>query len=328
VAASILISPHSSAELLNTVEALHALAAEWRSIWQMDRAATPFQHPDWLIPWTVHVWRGGELRVVAIREEAKLVGLVPFFLWGYGSGNIRLSLLGSGISDYLDAIGEVRGNVQTWIGSNSEWDVCDFQDIRPASPLLAGLPQAEATVCPVLQLEGSMDAQLARADAKLRRSLRTAENRLRAAGRVEFVRADTSNCEALLDRLFALHNNRWNERGETGMFSTTALRAFHHQVVRRFSEEGILRLYGLLLNGECIAVQYNFAAKSRVYAYQAGFDPAWGHASPGSVLLAHSIEDAIREDAYEFDFLRHAENFKYAWGARDTFVYHVVIPRK
>ena len=41
------------------------------------------------------------------------------------------------------------------------------------------------------------------------------------------------------------------------------------------------------------------------------------------MLLARSIEEAIAEGAREFDFLRHAESFKYAWGAEDTFTQRV-----
>ena len=334
VAASIITSAHLSTEVLDKPEALERIAAEWRSIWIRDKTATPFQHPDWLIPWTRHLWSGGKLRVLAIRENTRLVAVVPFFLWGFGSNRVTLSALGSGISDYPDITcsdsltptSELRENIRDWIRGDSEWDICDFQDLRPSSLLFEDAARAEPTVCPVLSLENTIEAQLAQADANLRRSVRTAEKRLRATGRVEFVRADCHNCEALLDRLFELHTGRWLERGESGMFSTAALRTFHGEVVRRFSEAGTLRLYGLLVNGECIAVQYNFAAKGRVYAYQAGFDPAWAHSSPGTVVLAHSIEDAIRERAREFDFLRRAEDFKYAWGAHDTYVYHLVIP--
>jgi CelD/BcsL family acetyltransferase involved in cellulose biosynthesis len=222
----------------------------------------------------------------------------------------------------------VREIVHNSIRRNPEWDVCDFQELRPCSLLFEHTARAQATVCPVLSLEDTMEAQLARADASLRRSLRTAAKRLSAAGRVEFIRADRHNCEALLDRLFELHSGRWHERGESGMFSTAALRAFYGEVAHQFSEAGMLRLYGLLVNGECIAVQFNFAAKGRVYAYQAGFDPIWSRSSPGSVGLAHSIEDAIRERDREFDFLLHAEDFKYAWGARDTYVYRFVIARR
>jgi CelD/BcsL family acetyltransferase involved in cellulose biosynthesis len=35
------------------------------------------------------------------------------------------------------------------------------------------------------------------------------------------------------------------------------------------------------------------------------------------VIVAHAIEQAVREGATTFDFLRGAEDYKYAWGAKD-----------
>jgi CelD/BcsL family acetyltransferase involved in cellulose biosynthesis len=39
--------------------------------------------------------------------------------------------------------------------------------------------------------------------------------------------------------------------------------------------------------------------------------------SPGTQIVAHAIEEAVREGAEEFHFLRGGEAYKYAWGAVD-----------
>ena len=39
--------------------------------------------------------------------------------------------------------------------------------------------------------------------------------------------------------------------------------------------------------------------------------------SIGTVILAHAIDEAVREGCITFDFLRGAEDYKYAWGAQD-----------
>jgi CelD/BcsL family acetyltransferase involved in cellulose biosynthesis len=329
VAASVLTSGKLSTVLIDTVDGLDALEPEWKSVWAADPSATPFQSPEWLIPWTRTLWGGGRLCVLALKEDDRLVALAPFFLWGYGQRPLTLSLLGAGISDYLDMIAlpeaahAAAEAVLDWIDAFPEWELCDFQDLRPGSRLLLG-DRTEFTVCPVLTLADSMTTQLAAADPHLRRSIRQAEKRLQSAGRVEFIRGDAQDCDALLDRLFELHTGRWQQRGEAGMFSTSKLREFHRSAAARLAAAGMLRLFGLAVEGEVIAVQYNFAAKDRVYAYQAGFDPAWGKLSPGSVLLAHSIEDAIADGAREFEFLRQREDFKYAWGAVETHIYRVI----
>ena len=338
VATRVLPSNEMATEVVDSVEGLEWLANQWRELWWADPSATPFQSPDWLIPWTRHLWGGGKLRVFTVRQYGRLTALAPFFLWGFGGRPqvLRLSFLGSGISDYLDMVcapecaAEATGAVLARLtDGEAEWDVCDLQELRACSPLLrcAGVKHNGCSVCPMLPLRGSLREQLRGVDGTFRRSLRTAEKRLRERGAVEFVRADAGSCDRLLHRLFELHAGRWYERGERGMFATDRLRAFHRETAARFCAQGILRLYGLMVDGQPVAVQYNFAAKRRAYAYQAGFDVAWGRESPGAVLLAHSIDDAIAEGAREFDFLRRPEPFKYAWGAVDAFTSRLVFGR-
>jgi CelD/BcsL family acetyltransferase involved in cellulose biosynthesis len=67
----------------------------------MERA-TPFQSPDWLIPWWRHLG-SGELRAVALYCGNKLTGLLPLYSETGGNGSL-LRFLGTGISDYLDCI--------------------------------------------------------------------------------------------------------------------------------------------------------------------------------------------------------------------------------
>jgi CelD/BcsL family acetyltransferase involved in cellulose biosynthesis len=68
-------------------------------------------------------------------------------------------------------------------------------------------------------------------------------------------------------------------------------------------------------NGRTIAVQYNFRRERRYFCYLSGFDPAHARSSPGAVLLAETIRQAIEEGGQEIDF-RRREEFPYQWGAR------------
>ena len=81
---------------------MEQLEPQWRALWESDCRATPFQSPDWLIPWTRHLWGGGKLRLLVFYRGSSLAALAPLFQWGIESA--CLSFLGSGISDYLDLI--------------------------------------------------------------------------------------------------------------------------------------------------------------------------------------------------------------------------------
>src|SRR3954454_7806777 len=90
-------------ESIDSLQVLEALEPEWRELWQRDAAATPFEGPDWLLPWTRHLWGGGRLRILGVRDGRELVALAPLFFWGYGGCPevIRVSFLGAGITDHL-----------------------------------------------------------------------------------------------------------------------------------------------------------------------------------------------------------------------------------
>jgi CelD/BcsL family acetyltransferase involved in cellulose biosynthesis len=319
-------------QILETQDAIEAIEPAWRDLWERDPAATPFQSPDWLVPWMLHLWGGGTLRVLAMRDGGRLVAVVPLFLWGYGSQPriVRVSLLGAGISDYLGMTADpefadaAARSLYEWLADTTdEWNACDLEELRPGSALLGAQPpetfavdHSPCSVCPVLTLPRDFDTLYESLDGRFRRNLRTAEHRLAGAGTSEIVQA-ARDCSELMDALFRLHSTRWRERGESGMLSAAALLRFHRETAERMFRCGTLRLAGLRLDGEIIAVQYNIFAKGCCYYYLSGFDPAYGRYSPGALLIAATIRQAFEEGARELDFLRNGEGFKYQWGARD-----------
>lgn len=216
------VSGELALEVVDSIDSLEALEPEWDRVWQSDPDATPFQRPGWLLPWTRHLWGGGKLRILALRHGDRLTAIAPFFVWGSGgSGGVRLSFLGSGISDYLGPVcmpefrAEASAAILRWLlEPEAEWSVADLQELRPSSPLLQTahvehLDSFECSTCPVLRLRHSFSEQLSALDPHLRRSLQTAERRLRASGELEFVRGGEQNYADLLDSLFELHARRW-----------------------------------------------------------------------------------------------------------------------
>ena len=311
---------------LTSPESIAALAPQWAELWaQTD--ATPFQHPAWLIPWTTNLWRGGKLFVLRVSDDNHLVAVAPLFQWGY-PGTVQLSWLGAGITDYTDLLtsrgAEAAEAILDYLQKHGDWNIANLEEIRAGSPLLKlGLPAEPCSVCPVAALAAGIEDHLSTLDNKFRTDLRRAENRLRRSGELRI----ETNEPCLLDHLFRLHANRWHERGQDGVLGSARLQKFHRETAEAMQKAGLLRLYGLFLNDECIAVQYNLVAKGTAYAYLAGFDPAWGKSSPGAVLLKHSISAAIEEGVREFDFLRQPETFKYQWGAKDRPNYRLTLRR-
>jgi CelD/BcsL family acetyltransferase involved in cellulose biosynthesis len=64
------------------------------------------------------------------------------------------------------------------------------------------------------------------------------------------------------------------------------------------------------VDGVPIAALYGWLIGGRWSYYQAGFDPAWSRHSPGFLMLAETIREAIEDGASEYDMLLGEEAFK------------------
>jgi glycosyltransferase involved in cell wall biosynthesis/CelD/BcsL family acetyltransferase involved in cellulose biosynthesis len=317
---------------IRTLDALEGLHSEWSVLWKQDRQATPFQSPQWLIPW----WRqfgSGELRVIAVRQHSKLIGLLPCFIpIDRSIGRRQLLLLGTGNSDYLGGIFSTEhresaaSTALEFLSKEDFWDECDFLQLRSDSVLLekdTGLltNRTDSENCPILSLpENSADLSK-HVPASMLKYLEYCRRRIRRIGKFETFSATTGNLDSLRAALFRLHTERWTTQGHPGVLSTTLVESFHAESMRQLIELGVLRLFALALDGEIFAVLYAFAdmrpCVRRFFYYLSGFSPGYKACSPGVLAIGHAVYEAINEGALEFDFLRGREAYKYDWGARD-----------
>lgn len=141
---------------------------------------------------------------------------------------------------------------------------------------------------------------------------------LRRTRRSEEIAAD-------LGILFRLHDARWAERPDSSSFSDPAIRAFHLEFARAALERGWLRLSVMEVDGVPIAALYGWLIGGRWSYYQAGFDPAWSRHSPGFLLLAETIREAIDDGASEYDMLLGDEAFKRRFATSSRRVRTVVL---
>src|SRR3954467_15512934 len=88
--------------MVRDLATLRGVADEWRELWKACPTATPFQSPEWLLPWW-SAFEPGELLTVVCRADGRLVGLAPLYMEDGALGR-RVLPLSIGISDYLDVL--------------------------------------------------------------------------------------------------------------------------------------------------------------------------------------------------------------------------------
>jgi len=304
-------------ELITTAADLSALAPAWDALWRRSPESTPFQSPQWLLPWLTHFGAGGEVATVATREGEGLTSIAPLYVLREDDESLGL-LLGTGVSDYLDVLGDGAAALDAL--HTIDCQLWDLQQLRPSSTLLStALPEGLAEhvedqePCPVLRIEGLESLLSTHARKKLRYYGRS----LARLGEVGVEEATEDNLDALLETLYVLHAARWRRRNLPGVLADAATQQFHREVARNFLRAGALRMYATRVEGRIVAVFYGFAHGGTVYYYLSGYEPELEKLSIGTLIVAHALERAILDGATTFDFLRGAEEYKYAWGASD-----------
>lgn len=316
-------------EVLREDAQLRALEPEWKALWERDPQATPFQSPEWLLPW----WRqfGGELRAVTIRQSGRLIGLLPFYIYcDWRSGMRQCLLIGVGTTDYLDGIfapecsvDNVRSAMRL-LCAEPEWDAITVSQLRTESKLcqaFRGNDESQSTWFESESCARMRAMPMVELPAKIRRNVRYYRNRALARDELRFTLADQTNYLDCFDTLQRFHAERWQARGERGVLADRRMAAWHQESMPLLLEAGMLRLYCLALGRQPIGTLYAVAdpaglpgrVERKAYFYLTAHSARHAELSPGTLLCAMAVEHAANEGVLTIDMLRGEENYKNFW---------------
>jgi CelD/BcsL family acetyltransferase involved in cellulose biosynthesis len=336
---------------LETTEAgLCDLEQVWVAL-QREALETPlFFTWEWLVTWWKHFGGQQQLWVLTARDaQNRLRGILPLMRDQIKLGPLpldRLAFLGSGsvCPDHLDVVAKpgdhepVCDAFAAFLREHKdEWDILDLDGLSENAALLQYLiatgvrfQKINSVVCPYIPLLDDWDSYAQ--DSLSRRERKTLRNRQRRLNRDhpglgEFHRVtDAAELDTAMDWLIQLNLERWQDKGETSAFGRSRFAEFHHSISSVALERDWLRLYQLRVADEVVAAEYGFLYQGVFLDYQSGFSPDWHIYSPGRLLQAFAIEEAIHERAREFDLMRGAEDYKYTWTDQQKNDLRIVIP--
>ncbi len=322
-------------EEITASPALHNLAEEWSRLWRRCPGAGIFQTPEWNLAWWDHLGHG-QLWTLALRRLGELVGLAPLFIYVDPQGVRRVLLVGTSITDEMDLLLDPLHEEDTLYAickhlsiHSDRWDVCDWQELNAASILLRlktaeplALSIEQSDICPIIPLPSTVEMFRQSLSPGLRRNLVRYREKLRGEGEVRFETVcEPARLDEYMEALIRLHQARWQDDPEQGMLRTGKIRDFHRAVAIALARSGFLRFHGLWAGESLVAIVYAFVGQNRAYSYLGGYQPELSQYSLGTLIMGYSIEQAAREGAREWNFLRGSEPYKYTWGARDRLNY-------
>ena len=323
-------------DILSDYSRFAQLEGEWEAWGQELPGTTPFQVPQWQLTWWRH-FGSGELRVMVFREREEMAAIIPCFLHCW-NGKRQMTLIGSGISDYLEplirpgAADAVLTALSNYLDANGEWDVCVWQDLCDASPLIRleghrfRVERFPETECSAIRLSADFDEYWQARSYDLKRNLRRYRARAETEVKLELAVTDKAD-ETLIDTLIALHAKRWRKHGQPGMVEANASADFLRDAAPRLAGRGMLRLFSLRASSEVIAVIFAMPRGRSIFAYLTGFSPDWDKFGIGRILLYEALRYSSAQGYERWDFLRGNENYKSSWGAEKIARSRIVVTR-
>ncbi|MBM3128964.1 MAG: GNAT family N-acetyltransferase [Chloroflexi bacterium] len=323
-----------------------ALEPEWNALLARSASDTIFSTNEWQRTWWRH-WGTGDLRVITLREDdGPLLGIAPLFAETESDGARVLTLVGCvDVSDYLDLI-VARGAEERVYAALLDtlaradfpaWEclrLCTLPAASPANAQLKSLAKARGwrvqhhlhDVAPWIDLPETWDAYLETLDKKQRHEVRRKLRRVEEAqARWYTIDAADALAQAVAD-FIELHKQ---SRPDKNVFMDARMREFFGAMARVLFARGWLQLSFLEIAGARAAAIMNFVYRNDIMVYNSGYDPVqYGAYSPGIVLFARSIQDAVAAQRRRYDFLRGNEEYKYRFGARDAQVMELQISRQ
>jgi len=183
-----------------------------------------------------------------------------------------------------------------------------------ADPIAAGLEEAGLSPtaevhesAAIVELPPDYEEYLAQLDKKQRHETRRKNRRFTEAIGVPRLQRQTG--DLAVARFAAMHRLA---EGEKGSFMSAEM----EQLFASFHGEAgavVDFLYGE--GPEPVAAAFGFEDTAAYYLYNSAYDPGEGAASPGIVLVAELIRQALESGKDRFDFLKGDEIYKYRLGA-------------
>jgi CelD/BcsL family acetyltransferase involved in cellulose biosynthesis len=306
--------------VLSSFEETEPLRADWDALVARLGASAHLDHDSCAV-WWKHYGRGRRLRVLALHDRDRLVGVLPFAVRRAWLGPVWLEMASLVGSDSTLVVHDVPVEPERAEAAFTaalehllEGERCDAVRLAPLScrvPQDAAVRAAtaqlgaraslarDAVVAPhtVFELPASFDAYLASLDKNHRGNYRRS---LQALERTFAVKRDVvtacDSVETEFPRFKDLHDRQWRADNRLGHFGDWPdSEHYHHDLVRRLGPSGRARFVRLSVEHEPVSYQlcYGRGASLAWFLPARVADKAFERYSLGRVGLVQMIEHAI-----------------------------------
>ncbi len=323
----------------------------WDELALASRGSTIYHTHQWARLWLEHFGTDIELRLFALHQGDRLVGLLPMKLASQRLGRVfcrrrlvPLSAASPPAPQYLGPLldptcdGEGLALFARALSTQREADAICFENYLPLQPAAALVERiALERQASIVRWEGeaswsaplaaSLDQYLQTLPRKLRKNLISARNRFAktAGGRIEGIH-DMDGAEAAVE---AFRSHSIARLGSKGLDSTMAdprMARFFHELILESLALGRGLYFSAWVGDRCIGTIFGLRFGSWIGYYNGSFDPDHAALSPGTLLIDALSQAAIELGHRRLDMLAGFGDYKRRWGGESTLLQFATVP--
>jgi CelD/BcsL family acetyltransferase involved in cellulose biosynthesis len=343
-----LCQPLDTAVLRDTSK-FASLQAEWDELYDSCPSATPFQSWEWLYSWWEAYEEAYDLRLITLRQEGILVGLLPLMVRRWPSlgrllliGGDKMTLYSDVMTPYKDILireGWEEPVAQAGARALKEldgWSVADLQELMPDAAAW-GLfrnwdgPKTSVPITDyvLMRAYSSWEELLSSLSRKLRKTARRTLRRMEEDG-LRCQPATPEDAGRAARTLVDLHRELWRGRRIAPEHLTPRYEAFMEAAARRMSERGIGRISEFRRDdGEVLVSQFLVFDKDFVGVYVTGAsDEASRRYQFETLSNWDALEVARGKSSQYVSFMDGATPDKLRWASEVVSSHRITLGRK
>ncbi len=316
------------------LEAIEALAPEWRGLCEEGPANFPFYRPEWFSAFVQAFNPQAKLQILAVRRGSRLRAVLPLIHEHRGFLGIPCRILRSPTNVHSNRFDiclgggegpEVLQAIWQFLAQDHSWDVLQLEDVpengaaRQLLPLSieAGYPSGlwasmRTPYIPLAETSLPVEKALGREQSSFFSTLRKKMRKLEKSGPVSVQKVTTAD-PSMLEAFYAMEAAGWKGKEGTAIACDPQTKDFYTRVAQAASQFGYFDLRVVSCGSEKVAINYAFTLAGRHLIPKTTYAEKFSQSSPGQIIMYRVIEQCVNEGVSEMDFLGPWASWKGHW---------------
>lgn len=320
-------APSLVVEVVASPAAFSDLRSEWNALVVRSDDQVFYRH-EFIETWLNH-FAAGQWRILVLRDAAGcLVAALPL-LYGWallhGLPLRQLRAAANPHSGRFDLIADqpelASAAFLDYLAARRDWDVLILTELPRQGRARAleqvagdrGFPTGRwcAMDSPCRRLPATWAELEGQLSSRFRANLRRRRRALAALGEVRAERC--SDSAAWVEAGMELELSGWKGRSGTAIVQDAATCGFYTNLARLLGPQGQLALWALYFDERLIAFQFGLEYRGSYALLKPAYDETLARYSPGQLLMAEVLRDAIARGLTRFEFLGEDMPWKQDW---------------